>query len=102
MSAITADGIRTFPHDQETFSPIKRLAKALSEKKTRVQLDLPPHSMKRLEDLKNVTEASSYAEVVRNAIRLYEAMVQETAAGRQFLVQDQSGTITPYKVFLGA
>ena len=70
------------------------------ERKTRVQLELPPRSMGRLTHLKEVTEAASYAEVVRNAIRLYEAMVNEVSAGREFLIKDKSGTITPYKVFL--
>lgn len=72
-----------------------------TERKTqRVQLELPPRSMERLSKLKESTEAASYAEVIRNAIRLYEAMVSEASAGREFYIKDKSGTITPYKVFL--
>ena len=45
--------------------------------KNRVQFDLPPRSMERLNALKLKTEASSYAEVVKNALRLYEALIEE-------------------------
>ena len=42
--------------------------------KNRVQFDLAPRSMERLNALKAKTEAASYAEVVKNALRLYEAL----------------------------
>ncbi|HEY4125399.1 MAG TPA: ribbon-helix-helix protein, CopG family, partial [Rhizomicrobium sp.] len=44
---------------------------------TRVQLEMPPQAMERLTRLKEKTEAASYAEVIRNALRLYEALVDE-------------------------
>ncbi len=68
--------------------------------KNRVQFDLPPRSMERLNALKVKTEASSYAEVVKNALRLYEALIEETESGKQFLVRDQDGTVSPYRLFL--
>ncbi|HEY0282201.1 MAG TPA: ribbon-helix-helix protein, CopG family, partial [Rhizomicrobium sp.] len=40
---------------------------------TRVQLEMPPQAMERLQKLKDRTEAASYAEVIRNALRLFEA-----------------------------
>ena len=43
---------------------------------TRVQLEMPPQAMERLQKLKDRTEAASYAEVIRNALRLYEARLQ--------------------------
>ncbi|GEP61056.1 hypothetical protein RSO01_82220 [Reyranella soli] len=66
---------------------------------TRVQLELPCRSMDRLASLKEVTEASSYAEVVRNALRLYEAIINESKAGGELLLRDKNGKTTPYKVF---
>ena len=42
---------------------------------TRVQLEMPPQAMERLQNLKDRTEAASYAEVIRNALRLFEALV---------------------------
>lgn len=68
--------------------------------KTRVQLDLPPRSMERLHDLKNKTEASSYAEVLKNALRLYEAIVDETLKGNEFLIRYQNDEQVPYKIFV--
>jgi Arc/MetJ-type ribon-helix-helix transcriptional regulator len=65
----------------------------------RVQLDLPERSMARLLELRNRTEATSYAEVVKNALRLYEAVVEETEAGNKFFVKTLAGETTEYKIF---
>ena len=67
--------------------------------KNRVQFDLPPRSMERLNALKLKTEASSAAEVVKNARRLYEALIEETESGKQFLVRDANGQVSPYRLF---
>jgi hypothetical protein len=67
--------------------------------KNRVQFDLPPRSMERLNILKIKTEAASYAEVVKNALRLYEALIEETENGKQFFVRDENGTLAPYRLF---
>jgi hypothetical protein len=68
--------------------------------KNRVQFDLPPRSMDRLNTLKLKTEAASYAEVVKNALRLYEALIEETESGKQFFVRDENGVLCPYRLFL--
>jgi hypothetical protein len=67
--------------------------------KNRVQFDLPPRSMDRLNVLKVKTEAASYAEVVKNALRLYEALIEETESGKQFFVRDETGAMAPYRLF---
>jgi hypothetical protein len=67
--------------------------------KNRVQFDLPPRSMDRLNVLKVKTEAASYAEVVKNALRLYEALIEETESGKQFFVRDETGALAPYRLF---
>jgi hypothetical protein len=69
-------------------------------KKNRVQLDFAPRSMERLNALKAKTEAASYAEVVKNALRLYEALIEETEGGKQFLVRDENGVVSPFRLFL--
>ncbi len=74
--------------------------KVTAAKKSRVQLDFAPRSMERLNTLKSKTEASSYAEVVKNALRLYEALIEEAENGRQFLVRDKNGTVSPFRLFL--
>ena len=69
-------------------------------KKNRVQLDFAPRSMDRLNTLKTKTEASSYAEVVKNALRIYEALIEETESGKQFLIRDETGVVSPFRMFL--
>jgi hypothetical protein len=65
----------------------------------RVQLDLPEKSLARLQELRAKTEASSYAEVVKNALRLYEAVVEEAEVGNKFFVRSPDGHTTEYKIF---
>ena len=67
---------------------------------TRVQLELPPQAMERLQQLKEKTEAASYAEVIRNALRLYEALIAEAERGAEFQVKEPDGTSVPYRIFL--
>lgn len=81
-------------------APDRPREKAEAPKKNRVQLDFAPRSMERLNVLKAKTEAASYAEVVKNALRLYEALIEETEDGKQFLVRDKSGGLAPFRLFL--
>jgi hypothetical protein len=74
--------------------------KARSAEKTRVQFDLPPRSMKILIELKDKTDAASYAEVFKNALKLYDGIISEAEKGKQFLVRDASGNMTEFKMFL--
>ena len=53
---------------------------------TRVQLEMPPQAMVRLQKMKDHTEAASYAEVIRNALRLFEALVDEHEKGSDFFL----------------
>lgn len=66
---------------------------------TRVQLEMPPQAMERLQQLKEKTEAASYAEVIRNALRLYEALIGEAERGAEFQIKGPDGEALPYKVF---
>ena len=65
----------------------------------RIQLDMPERAVERLQELKAKTEAISYAEVVRNALRLYEAVVAEAEAGSSFQVRSRDGSIREFVVF---
>ena len=67
---------------------------------TRVQLEMPPQAMERLQKLKDRTEAASYAEVIRNALRLFEALVEEHAKGSEFSLKRADGEIVQYKIFV--
>ena len=65
----------------------------------RVQLDLPPKAFKRLKMLKEDTEASSWAEVIKNALKLYAATIDIQKAGNEFMLKLPDGKIVPYPIF---
>ena len=67
---------------------------------TRVQLEMPPQAMVRLQKMKDHTEAASYAEVIRNALRLFEALVDEHEKGSDFFLKRVDGEIVRYKIFV--
>ncbi|HTO40465.1 MAG TPA: ribbon-helix-helix protein, CopG family [Rhizomicrobium sp.] len=67
---------------------------------TRVQLELPPQAMERLQRLKEKTEAASYAEVIRNALRLFEALVEEHDKGTEFALKQPNGETIAYRIFM--
>ena len=67
---------------------------------TRVQLEMPPQAMERLQRLKEKTEAASYAEVIRNALRLFEALVEEHEKGSEFALKRTRGETLAYKIFV--
>lgn len=69
-------------------------------RRNRVQLDFAPRSMERLNALKLRTEASSYAEVIKNALRIYEALIEEAESGKQVLTRDKDGVVSPFRLFL--
>ena len=62
---------------------------------TRVQLELPEQSYERLKSLKAKTEATTYAEVIRNAMRVYEALVNEADKGGVVYVKRPGGEELP-------
>jgi len=67
---------------------------------TRVQLEMPPQAMERLQRLKDRMEAASYAEVIRNSLRVLEALVDEYEQGSEFSVKRKDGQIQAYKIFV--
>ncbi len=77
-----------------------KLAPQEKAPKFRVQIDLPERSMDRLNTLRSKTESSSYAEVIKNALRLYEAVIEETEKGGEILIRDHDGNLVPYRVFV--
>lgn len=74
--------------------------KNIDARKVRVQMNLPPASMERLDALVAATESSSYAEVMRNALKLYEAAVAEAEeGGNLFVLRD--GDYVPVLTLIG-
>lgn len=55
----------------------------------RIQFEFGPDAYQRLQKIKNETDAATYADVVRNALRLYEWFITQQAEGYDFgLVKD--------------
>jgi len=73
----------------------------MNDKKTRVTLDLSPQFYQRLEELESLVDAQSKAEVIRNALQLYEYMAQKSKDGWTFCETSPSGDEKGI-VFLGA
>jgi hypothetical protein len=78
---------------------------ALDEKvrrvgKSRVQLDLTPRAMALLTELKEKTDAASYAEVFKNAMKLYDGIISEVERGSEFLIRDKDGKVSEFRMFL--
>ncbi len=62
--------------------------------KERVQLDFSADSLERLEKLKERVGASTRAEVIRQALRLYEWFINETEPDSTILILDREDEIT--------
>jgi hypothetical protein len=37
---------------------------------------------------------------VKHALQLYEALIEETEDGKQFLTRDRDGVVSPFRLFL--
>ncbi len=88
------------PHGQTQEAEKANDTKIRSIGKTRVQFDLTPRAMALLTELKEKTDAASYAEVVKNALKLYDGLITEVEKGSEFLIRDKDGLVAPFKMFL--
>lgn len=71
--------------------------------KQRVQFDFSPEALQRLEDLKEHIDASTKAEVIRNALKIYEWFATQIDPEYVIEVQDKEGKAVfriPAKVLL--
>lgn len=66
----------------------------------RVQIDLPPKAFARLMKLKQDSESPSYADVIRNALSLYAAIVAIDQDGGELMVKHKDGSIVPSYLLL--
>ncbi len=65
----------------------------------RVQMELPESSIERLERLRTLTGAGSFADVMSNALRLYEYAVHKSTQGTPFLIQEGGKSPAALKLF---
>lgn len=57
----------------------------------RVQLDFSEDAFNRLEEIRKAKDVATKAEVIRDAIRIYEWLVEQSKAGRIIEIQDSEG-----------
>ena len=69
-------------------------------KTTRVQIEMPESSLERLKRLQVRIEASSYAQVFKNALQLYEAIIEEQDKGSEVYLKRPDGKEIECKIFL--
>lgn len=72
----------------------------MTDKGTRVQLQLNGPAMTRLHLIEALTGANSYADVVRNALEILEWHILENINGTDVLTKDRNGNVTTVKLFL--
>jgi hypothetical protein len=63
-------------------------------KKTRISLDLSQSAFDRLTSLESITDASSKADLIREALRLYEYLVRQSIKGSKIQCVSPGGDVT--------
>ena len=64
----------------------------------RRQFSMGRDSIERLEALREMTGATSHSEVIRNALRTYQYLTEEEAAGHRVLVEQEDGSFVHLKM----
>jgi hypothetical protein len=80
------------PVSEATFIPMRST--------TRIQMELSEASMERLRQLKEKTEATSYAEVAKNAFKLLELVIELTETGEKLCIRDKKGVTRDLELFV--
>ncbi len=62
-----------------------------SSDRLRVQVDFSEDALNRLEELRERTESGTKSDVIRNALRLYEWMVEQSEMARTIEVKEKNG-----------
>ncbi|MEO9959873.1 MAG: hypothetical protein ABJ388_11295 [Alphaproteobacteria bacterium] len=65
----------------------------------RVQMDLNDRDFDRLNKLKEISEAGSYTEVLKDALRLYEFIITKDVSGSKFYVEEGNGEMVRLEFF---
>ena len=66
----------------------------------RLNLVMPEHTADRINKLRGKTDAMSKADVVKDALRLYEVIVDDVLNGKEILSRDKEGNLTTYRIFV--
>jgi len=64
-----------------------------TSKKIRISLDLSGRDFERLTELEHLTESETKAEVLREALRLYEFLVRQSLRGAKIRSESPNGDV---------
>ena len=64
------------------------------KRKTRISLDLSRVAFERLSNLETLVDADSKADLIRDALRLYEYLVKQSLKGSRLQCVSPDGTVT--------
>jgi hypothetical protein len=64
------------------------------KRKTRISLDLSRVAFDRLSNLETLVDADSKADLIRDALRLYEYLVKQSLRGSRIQCVSQEGVVT--------
>lgn len=64
------------------------------KEKERIQFDFTIEALRRLDQIKEKSGATSRAEAIRNALRLYEWFIDETGPNSTIKIFDENGEVT--------
>lgn len=78
---------------QEEVDGTTSTKKQETQEKVRVQFEFTVDALARLDALRQVTDASTRAETIRNALRLYEWFVNEAKSDSTIICMDKRGEV---------
>ncbi len=81
----------------------KAKAKNLRVKKhspetVRFQIVLTKEALKQIDDIKRRLGAMSRAEVIRDSLRVLDAILEEVEKGNEIMIKDKNGHVATYKL----
>lgn len=68
--------------------------------KVTVNMSMSVRAKERMERLSDLTDASSSSEVVRQALHVYEIMVEKRLAGERFFFETQKGELSLFDMLI--
>ena len=76
----------------------KASKKKISEDLVRFQVVLTQESLDRLDVVKERVNATTRAEVLRNALRVYAMIVDEISSGNEVLIKEKNGDVAKVRL----
>jgi hypothetical protein len=78
--------------------PLERERIRMGKSKHRLNLIIPGRAMERLEWLRDRTDAASHTEVIRQALFVYEQLVERVSDGSKLMEKTANGQLLPLPI----